>query len=307
MPAIITHHIFGEDASSLLPEGILASQEDLLAFLLGNQGPDPLWARLLATRRSVHACHTLASSMHERQMGEALMALRSCVGNLRQEDRSIGRAFALGMASHYILDGISHPLVYAQQKEIVSADPELADAQDEVHTIIEADLDSWMLWEKRNTTVGDYCCVQALARTDRIDRVAGAMISQVAWEVFSIELGAAEYGLAVRDYQLLYRVIDSPTKRALRTLSRIETLFAPHSRLRALAHPIVTTGECAFANLDHRYWRNPATGEGSVASFADLFHDALIAWPTFSKRFAEGDKTRVEAMIGNVNYYGQVV
>ena len=45
MPAILTHHLFGEDASAQLPEYLLTSQEEMLAFLLGNQGPDPLLAR----------------------------------------------------------------------------------------------------------------------------------------------------------------------------------------------------------------------------------------------------------------------
>ena len=44
MPAIITHHIFGEDVLRTLPAGMVEGEEEVLAFLLGNQGPDPLFA-----------------------------------------------------------------------------------------------------------------------------------------------------------------------------------------------------------------------------------------------------------------------
>ena len=36
MPALITHHIFGQDAVATLADGIVEGQEELLAFLLGS-------------------------------------------------------------------------------------------------------------------------------------------------------------------------------------------------------------------------------------------------------------------------------
>ena len=33
MPALITHHLFGEKSAALLPEGIIRNQEDLHALL----------------------------------------------------------------------------------------------------------------------------------------------------------------------------------------------------------------------------------------------------------------------------------
>ena len=307
LPAIITHHLFGEDASSLFPEGILTGQEDLIAFLLGNQGSDPFWARFSTAPGVTRACHQFASRMHSEKVGEALIGLRNCVNHLREDDKNIGRAFALGVAAHYVLDSVAHPLVYAQQEGIVAADPSLKDARPEIHAIIEADLDSWLLWEKRNLVIPETPCTQALARTSHIDQVAGAMLSQVAWEVFGISIGATEYGLAVRDYQLFYRLIDSPQKPITRVITRLERVRRRHSWLLAHTHRTITDGECPFANLDHRRWKNPATGETSTASIPDLFHDALTAWPEFSKRLAEGDLTRLDAMIAGIDYNGRPI
>ena len=63
MPAIITHHIFGEDIAPGLPAGLLAGEEELLAFLLGNQGPDPLFVRFSTLPAQAATCHRLASQI----------------------------------------------------------------------------------------------------------------------------------------------------------------------------------------------------------------------------------------------------
>lgn len=307
LPAIITHHIFGEDAASLLPDGLLTSQEDLLAFLLGNQGTDPFWARMLSTPKVVGNCHEFATRTHASNMVQALMSLRKSVSQLRDDDMSCGRAFVLGMSAHYVLDSLTHPLVYAQQEAIVAADPSLAIAQDEIHALIESDIDVWMLWEKRQQTILDLSCASVLASTKRIKYIAGALLSQMAWEVYGLNVGAAEYGQAVRDYQLLYRAIDPPNSGKLRALAKIERLGRPYSRLQAQAHRVTQSDECPFANLDHRLWKDPVTGEASIASFADLFHDALLAWQEFSRRIVAGDPKRLDDMIAGINYNGQPV
>ena len=43
MPAIITHDFFGRDVYDNLFKTIGGSRDEADAFLLGNQGPDPLF------------------------------------------------------------------------------------------------------------------------------------------------------------------------------------------------------------------------------------------------------------------------
>jgi hypothetical protein len=102
MPAIITHHLFGEDAATRLPEGIIDGQEELLAFLLGNQGPDPFWAHFVARRSVAAACAKLATDMHAGKVVEAFMALHDAVTHLPEDDKRVPFCNMI-----YIGDGLS--------------------------------------------------------------------------------------------------------------------------------------------------------------------------------------------------------
>lgn len=307
MPAIVTHHLFGQDASTLLPQAVLPSQEERIAFLLGSQGSDPLFARFFCAPHSALTCHKLARAIHEGNMVSALCSLRAAVTQLSARDIPVGRAFVLGMATHYLLDSITHPLILALVKQITDADLTLADADCEIHAIIEADIDSWLLWQKRHKTILEAPANDALVSTAHVNRIASGLMAHVANDVFDITIDHADYAGSIRDYRLVYRLVDSPSRNLTQGLAGIERLRRPFSRIEAQRHPLITSDECKSANLDHRPWRNPFTGEISVASFPDLFHDALGAWPVFCQRLIEGDHLRLAAMVDGINYYGKPI
>ena len=142
MPALITHHIFGQDAVATLADGIVEGQEELLAFLLGNQGPDPCFTRALGKLSTTAATRRFGKEMHARKMSTALFCARDAVAHLPESDARIGRAFVLGLVGHYALDSIAHPIVYAGQKELAALHDELGDAERELHGLIESELDT---------------------------------------------------------------------------------------------------------------------------------------------------------------------
>lgn len=305
MPALITHHLFGEEAVSLLPEGIVSNQEEMLSFLLGNQGPDPLFA-CFSTRPDVaRACHQLAHAMHRSQVTEALLALRDAVSHLPERDKTIGRAFALGMLGHYLLDSTAHPFVYAQQNAICEAGVGLENAGGDVHAVIESDIDSWLLWAYRHQTVSEHPVSLNLARTGRIERVAGAMVAQVSWQVFGLSIPANAYGGAVGDYELVYRVIDDGSGLRTDAIALVERIFRSHSRAQALAHHDTTSDACAAANLSHHEWHDPYTGAPSSESFPDLFFSALDRWEAMAESYVKGDARALRAVTGKRNYDGE--
>ena len=305
MPAIITHHIFGEDVLRTLPAGMVEGEEEVLAFLLGNQGPDPLFARFSTVPSVAVRCRRLGHAMHDGRVVEAAFAMRDGVSHLPVADERVGRAFALGALGHYALDRTAHPFVFAQQEALAAAEPSLAGAGSELHAVIESDIDSWILWEKRRATVLDrQIAADNLMRMERIDRVAGALLSQVAYAAFGVELAAEEYAGCSADYELQYRLIDPAEKPLTRAVGAAERLVRPHSFAQSMAHRVMRTCDCLAANLHRHEWRDPRP-DACHESMADLFDEALGLLPALAEALVRGERSRVEELVAGVNYNGR--
>ena len=92
MPAIITHDFFGRDVYDALFQTIGGSRDEADAFLLGNQGPDPLFYAVADFRATAY--HKLGNTMHSRKPAELLAALKDSLGVLDPEEKPLGRAYA---------------------------------------------------------------------------------------------------------------------------------------------------------------------------------------------------------------------
>jgi len=304
MPALISHHLFGEDAANRLPADLVVGQEELLAFLLGNQGPDPLLASFSTTPATAAACHRFAHKMHEDKIVEALLSARSAVSFLPESDKRVGNAYSLGLLAHYILDSAGNPFVSAQVEALCAADPNLLGSEESIHAIIESDLDVWLLWSQRGQTIIDAPASSDLMRTDRITRVAGALLSHIALQVFGLDIGADSFGASVDDYELIYALIDPAPSVRTTALARVEELLLGGRRLKSLAHYVTTTDECPAANLERHPWTDPATHAERTDSFADIYFDSLDRWPAFVSAFVQGDAEALERLVSNRNYEG---
>lgn len=305
MPALITHHIYGEDVVSSLPHGMVSGEEELLAFLLGNQGVDPLSARFSTLPHVVRSCYQFAFQMRSSHVSRAFLALRDGVGRLPLGDERIGRAFTLGMMGHYALDRAASALVSSQQQGLVAADPSLAPFAPEVRALIESDLDTWLLWEKRAASVEERPAATSLMRTTRVERVGGALLSQVALAIFDLSVGAGEYARAARDYERLYASAEESGSLRARATVGLERLGRASARAVIVAHRTCPAPAAAAANLDRRPWRDPTTGTVRHDSFADLFEEARLAYPALAEALVRGDEKRLRKLVGGLDYEGR--
>ena len=244
--------------------------------------------------------------MHRSRMSRQFACLRDGVSHLLPRDASLGRAFALGLLSHYVLDRNAHPFVYEQQFGIAESDPELEDSGSQVHAVLESDLDVLMLQLKRDgATVDDYPPAGEIVTTDRINRVAGVLMSYVAGRVYGIDISAGEYGAAVANMQRLYRAIEPAGSVKTRAISLVEGLVHDYSLLDGLAHRVTTELPERTGNLGHLTWKNPFTDEVSNESFPEVFDRALVDYECTVARFIEtGD---MDAVTSHVNYSGRVL
>ena len=89
MPALSTHRLFGEESMNLLPAGIVSTEDERLAFLLGNQGPDPFFFRMRTPE--TRSCTEFGRRMHRCRMTRQFATLREGVGRLVPADAGVGR------------------------------------------------------------------------------------------------------------------------------------------------------------------------------------------------------------------------
>lgn len=288
MPAIIAHDTFGREVYDRHYPLIGGSRDEADAFLLGNQGPDPLFFAVLSP--SLHAHSRLGSTMHSQKPADLLAALKQSLTVLEDGERAVGRAYALGFLCHHVLDSTLHPFVYFHEHSLCDAgEPGLSRADGhEVHGIIESELDELVLFTKRGTTVAAFNpATDILKANDRVLDAISKMHAFAALTVYGRFVPADLFARSVRNYRLAQAAFHSPTgaKRAL--AGRIERLVRPHSFFQAMSHRPVELTESVFDNRDRRAWENPFTGEVRTESFWDLYDKArscaCAAIPTFDR------------------------
>lgn len=276
MPAIITHDFFGRDVYDQLFATIGGSRDEADAFLLGNQGPDPLFYSAISPYLGPHT--RLGKTMHAEKPVELMVALKESLSVLSSDEKRIGRAYALGFLCHYTLDSTVHPFVYGQQYALCDAGvPGLSrDDGSEVHGVIEGEFDEIVLYAKRGESIATFSPSREILRASRkVLAAVSKMYSYMALNVYGEIIPARLFAIAVYDSRFVQRVFYSPTGLKREAIGRIERMARSHSFYQAMSHRPVQSAECAFDNRDHEPWTNPFTGDVRTTGFWDLYEAAL--------------------------------
>lgn len=278
MPAILTHHFFGKSVLNEVSTIVeFKSKEEIDAFILGNQGPDPFFYLVLGKRYK--ASKPLGSVMHKARPAQLLFNLCSLTKDAESESSQIARAYVSGFLCHWALDSTLHPLVYYWQNALIGAGVVGLDASssDKVHGEIERDIDEAVLYSRTGRTIDSYkpykeilnCSRDALKTIDSL--YEGASIMTYGLPVRNDSFSAAVFG-----FRHIQRLFYSPgaTKRGL--CSAIEVLFTrdDYSLYNAMSHRRRAEAFSIFDNREHDDWINPFTNEKSSDSFEDLFNKA---------------------------------
>ncbi|MBQ9057632.1 MAG: hypothetical protein IJ125_00430 [Atopobiaceae bacterium] len=304
MPALITHYLFGEQllASHEQLKSLVTSEEERTAFLVGNQGPDPLFFRWKDPLKFV-STSKLGSKLHASRMSAFFDELRFALGRLPQTDQRVGRAFALGFLGHYTLDRMAHPFIYAQQYMIVDLGEGLEQSEGKVHALVESDLDSMMLWRLHRRTVEQDAPADVLMCSSRSRRVAGALVAQAANVALGEIVEPTLFGHAIEDMTRFYQLSEPEGNPLSKLVGNFERLAKKDSLVQALGHKVVHDDRCAWANEEHAHWTHPFTGEDSCDSFQDRFDAALNDYVQVSQSFLDG--APAEKFTQHIDYSGR--
>ena len=276
MPAIITHDFFGRDVYNDMYKLIGGSKDEADAFLLGNQGPDPLFFSFLDPAMRGHT--RLGNTMHAKRPSQLIAALNRAVAALPAEELPVGRAYALGFLCHYTLDSTMHPFIYFQQYSLCDAGEPGLDREDgsEVHAVIESELDELVLYAKRGETVATYNpSREILHASDEVLRIASKLHSFMAWEVYGEDVPDNLFAASVNCLRFAQGADWSPHGIKRQIVGDLECLVRRHSYIRAWTPRPVALEESQFDNHECRPWQNPYTGEVRSVGFWGLYDQAL--------------------------------
>lgn len=278
MPAITMHDVFGRETLLRNPRIIGDSTDEHDAFLLGNQGPDPLFF----LRLTPHLAHEskLGTAMHERNTAKLIYMLKTAIDVAPDQYRDTARAYALGFLGHYSLDSAAHPLIFSTQYALCDAGVDGLSRKDgsEVHAYIERELDEWALWTRVHETVQTFKpWRRMLLATDRALDAISDMYSFLSLAVYGHHFPKGAFTQAVHDYRRLEHLLYSPHAGKLLVLSSIERTVRSHSMYNAASMRDAKRTKTQFGNDERNPWENPFTGAISTASFSDLFERAQSA------------------------------
>ncbi len=308
LPAIITHDTFGQEVYRKLHELIGETRDEYEAFLLGNQGPDPLFYSVLIPRlsRLTHLGHT----MHDEKPNELLAAFKESLKVLSADAYPVGRAYLFGFLCHYVLDSNMHPLVFSKEFQFCDAGIEGLDRTNgsEVHAVIESEFDEMVLFTKYGKTISQFSPGNEIlkARDSVLDTIS-KMYVYAALTVYGECIPENTFRLCVKAFRLTQSIVfhsSTGTKRAV--LGRIEEVFRSYSFIRSMSPRAIKATTSQFDNSEHQPWENPFTGRTSTDGFWDIFNRAQgLAVDGIRLAGSDGfDGIRAEEITHNLDFSG---
>ncbi len=312
MPAILTHDFFGQDVYAAHSHIIGKSTDERDAFLLGNQGPDPLFYLVLSP--SMKAFFGLGGTMHHDSPSRLMAALKESLDVLDDDEQAVGRAYALGFLCHYSLDRAMHPLVYSQQYAICDAGIEGLDRSqgNEVHAEIEREFDEMVLFSKLGRTIRDYKPYEkTLHASDAVLEAIGKMYAFVAMKAYRVFPSCDLFPSAVKDFRRMQRLFYSPSGNMQSMLNTVETrvLNRQFSFYKSMSHRDNTARTSDFDNRMRKAWENPFTHAIQNESFWDIFDGTkAVAFEAIEAFDADGfDETSAKELTHGLNFSGDPV
>lgn len=313
MPAVLTHDFFARDAWPQVAAQLgLSGTDQHDAFLLGNQGPDPLF--YVKIFPWVEKRNRVGDLMHHAHPAHVLASFREALGMLSAAERPVGQAYVAGFCCHYLLDSTMHPLVFAMEQGICNAGVEGLGPEDhgDVHAEIERDLDEMVLYTKLGQTIKTFrTYAEVLRASDEVLAIIDKLYFYMALWSYNRTLELDTYSHAVKSFRLVQRAFYSPKGRLTGALATVECFGGRkrYSLAKAMSHRVRASADSSFANQDHQSWDDPFTGKASTDSFWDLYEEALSrvfdAEATF---LGDGfDIQAAEKLTGGLNFSGMPV
>lgn len=299
MPAAYFHEVVARKVFSMIgsPDFI---KKHMSVYLLGSQGPDPLFVHQKLNPFTKSLLPLLASRMHNTHIAEFINSLVK-----KSKGNSVLTVYTLGYLTHYAVDRIVHPYVFSVTENAVNKGKHS-------HDFLEAAFDTWLYRKSNMSGIPQRCRFLDELSREKQDRVTLLLLNCIN-EVFP-KYTANKYFIfdSIGEFNQTMRMMHSKSDVKLKIFQTVENILNKKGAFTSHFTPFVLPGD-DFTNASHSSWKAPWDLSRSYTYSLD---ELLILSCELSKSLIEyvsdiwtnsASYDKLEACIGNINYKGQPV
>lgn len=284
MPGFTTHYLMGQKLRCYLHDEKLNQiiDRNKNAFDAGLQGPDLFFYNLIFAAGPVS--HNVGKQMHEHHTGAFFLHfLTLAEKEEKRKDREIAIAYFLGFLSHYTLDTIIHPYVYARCR-VSGSKPVSENEAFSKHTLLESIIDVCLLKKEKGLSPSVFHQTKTLSLTKREQNTISRLMTKTIkhlyglspWYLFSyhsMKLGT----LLLHDQTGLKRKAAHFLEKNVFHLTMVSNMIQTDDYQD-------TMDAC---NLSHRLYANPWFPERKSAhSVYDMIEDSCLMYGYYTDSIA---------------------
>ncbi|OON98106.1 MAG: hypothetical protein ATN36_01555 [Epulopiscium sp. Nele67-Bin005] len=275
MPSILTHYLFGLDATNNIKnlEIYQSIKKYRHIYFFGLQGPDPMYYHAPLKKENYY---DIAYTLHNKNTGNFIKSLLEFYTTLDKSSQMAQccLAYICGFIGHYVLDFSTHPYIYYIGGNYDKNDPK-TDIYMGLHNRIELAIDSILIQEKYKVPSHLFKIHKHILKLDSLPPCVLDMFKYSMKMVFDIEEGDKILDNSYKSMKLYYKLTFDRLGFKKKLYSVASPCFSIRlaSQMRTLSYYECEKEYIDYLNLNKSVWFHPVTGTLHTHSFYDLMKD----------------------------------
>lgn len=284
MAGYATHEIFGREVVEKIEDNVIKSFIERYdgIFGVGCQGPD-----LFLYNLPMHIGNykkNIGSRMHQEGSSRFFAYLLWNIWNAKDSEiMEIGLSYFYGVLTHYTLDSMIHPYVYAR----IGYDPEVSyskKATAGLHHRLESAIDAKMIAVKEDILPSKYQPLACISVNKRQGDILAKLLAQTVRKSYRIGIRKENVTSSLKMMRILVRGFYGCSDKLKKCLERMERIFFED----CLCSNYVVADEYIkkrrVMNTENATWRNPWNpAKESKDSVWEIYDKAIIQYQEYLK------------------------
>ncbi len=293
MPDYLTHTFLAEDAYNDLH--LEEDNIDFNYFIIGSQGPDPLFHYHFVPWKNSGNASKIASKIHRTNTKAFLDTFLQKAQTASKEIKG----FALGFLCHYALDTTAHPYIYYKTGNYSKKNKQYRGN----HLRLEKGIDNYYV-KQRGANPRFYKAQKHFPLTDLSDEFT-VTFSDVMEQVYQLKNIGSLFTDSYKDFRKSIQVLSYDPFGLKKVIYRMVDLFTESSMGYTSVSQRANVKKFDIMNANRDLWKHPVTGDESTQTFQELYDIALNKAKTLiqlSIEYFNGTSDTIFSETKNVSY-----